>query len=81
MKGNLGSYAASDGKHYWNCWTSSYRKDVDGYIEHAFCEEERTGRALCGSKFQDSGLVSIPHELDEPSCLKCAAIMRRRGLI
>lgn len=76
-----GSDAAADGKTYWNCWTSNYRRDVDGYIEHAFCLEERTGKTLCGVPFTEGGMVSIPREMDQPTCLKCERIMRRRGAI
>jgi len=72
---------AADGKHYWNCWTRTYNSSVDGYIEHAFCEEENTGKTLCGCRFEDTGLISIPHELSLPTCLKCRKIMENKNLL
>lgn len=74
---------ALDGKTYWNGWTNNYRPgpDIGGYIEHAICEEDRTGKSLCGVRIQDSGLMSIPGEMNQPGCRRCAAIMRKRGAI
>lgn len=74
-------YAALDGKHYWNCWTRNYQPERDGYCIHAFCEEDRTGRTLCGVIANDGGLQSFPHDEDQPSCLKCRAIMIKRKAI
>lgn len=71
-------FQADDGKHYWNCWTRNYQPDRDGYCMHAFCEEDRTGRALCGVKTSDGGGLSYPNELDAPSCRKCRKIMQKR---
>lgn len=72
--------AASDGKHYWNCWTSNYRPESDGYIIHAFCEEDKTGRALCGCRCQNGGGVSFPSE-GRPSCFRCQRSMEFRGVL
>lgn len=74
-------YRAADGKHYWNCWTHNYSAARDGYCIHAFCEEDRTGRALCGVRTADGGGLSFPHDDDAPSCLKCRRIMQKRGAI
>ncbi len=78
---NPDRYKALDGKHYWNCWTRNYQADRDGYAQHAFCEEDRSGRALCGVVAAQGGAQSYPHEIDQPSCLKCCAIMVKRGAI
>lgn len=75
MKTNL---RASDGKHYWNCWTGNYRPEDDGYIIHAFCEEDKTGRALCGVRCQNGGGISFPSE-GKPSCFKCLKIFDSRN--
>lgn len=79
----LGSdpYVALDGKHYWNSWTRNYQPDRDGFCQHAFCEEDRTGRTLCGVVSAQGGGLAYPKELDQPSCLKCRRIMVRRGAI
>jgi hypothetical protein len=74
-------YAAIDGKHYWNCWTSNYQPERDGYCIHAFCEEDRTGRALCGVRQIEGGGQSFPNDVPTPSCLKCRRIMIKRGAI
>lgn len=74
-------YKATDGKHYWNCWTNNYQADRDGYCQHAFCEEDKTGKTLCGVATQGGGGISIPNELDSPSCLKCRRIMEKRGAL
>lgn len=80
-KNSKGSLAAPDGKHYWNVWTSNYRRSDDGYIQHAFCEEDRTGRTLCGRVAMEGGGLSFPHELRRPSCKQCQAVMERRGAL
>lgn len=74
-------YAALDGNHYWNAWTRNYRWDGDGYIQHAFCQEDRSGRTLCGVVALDGGGLSYPNDLDRPSCMKCRQIMVKRGAI
>jgi len=81
VKTKADPYKASDGKHYWNCWTNNYLASRDGYCQHAFCEEDRTGKTLCGAVSQEGGGISIPNELDKPSCLKCSAIMLKRGAL
>lgn len=72
--------AALDGKHYWNCWTNNYRPERDGYCIHVFCEEDRTGRTLCGCISSDGGGESYPLE-GMPSCLRCLRIMKSRSAI
>lgn len=72
---------ARDGKHYWNGWTSNYQPSRDGYCIHAFCEEDKTGRALCGVTLSQGGFQSFPHDIDRPSCLKCRRVMERRGVL
>jgi hypothetical protein len=74
-------YVAPDGKHYWNCWTWNYSRREDGYIIHAFCEENKTGRALCGVWSREGGGLSIPNDLRFPSCLRCRRIMEKRGAL
>jgi len=73
-------YAAPDGKHYWNCWTNNYRPERDGYIIHVFCEEDRTGRTLCGCLTSDGGGESYPRD-GVPSCRRCKTIMKKRGAL
>lgn len=77
MKAKAVNLAASDGKHYWNCWTSNYLPREDGYRIHAFCEEDRKGRTLCGVRAQNGGGVSFPHE-GKPSCHRCLKIFNKR---
>lgn len=55
-------YVANDGKHYWNVWTNNYQRERDGYCIHAFCEEDRTGRTLCGVIGQEGGGESFPKD-------------------
>lgn len=81
VKTKADPYKAADGKHYWNCWTNNYQVSRDGYCQHAFCEEDRTGKTLCGVVSREGGGISIPNELDKPSCLKCRAIMLKRGAL
>jgi len=78
--GKKSDWRALDGKHYWNCWTNNYQLDRDGYCIHAFCEEDKTGRALCGVKTQDGGGVSFPLE-GRPSCIRCERVMKKRGVL
>lgn len=78
--GKKDDWRASDGKHYWNCWTSNYQPERDGYCIHAFCEEDKAGRTLCGVKAENGGGVSFPSE-GKPSCLKCERAMIRRGVL
>lgn len=73
-------YVAADGKHYWNCWTNNYQRSRDGYCIHAFCEEDQTGRMLCGAVGAEGGGESFPKD-GQPSCLKCRRIMDRRGVL
>lgn len=73
-------YVAADGKHYWNCWTTNYQPERDGYCIHAFCEEDLGTRALCGAKISEGGGQSVPRE-EIPSCLKCRRIMIKRGAL
>lgn len=73
-------YVAPDGRHYWNCWTSNYRQERDGYCIHAFCEEDRTGRTLCGVRSSDGGGESFPKD-GRPSCTKCRRTMTNRGAL
>lgn len=73
-------YVAPDGKHYWNCWTSNYQPDRDGYVIHAFCEEDRTGRTLCGVTSSDGGGESFPLD-GQPSCRRCKGTMVKRGAL
>ena len=73
-------YAARDGRHYWNGWTRNYQWHRDGYCIHAFCEEDKTGRALCGVRLNEGGGMSFPLE-GVPSCLRCHKTMEKRGLI
>ena len=77
---SLDSYVAPDGKHYWNCWTGNYQASRDGYVIHVFCEEDRTGRMLCGGVAWEGGGESYPRD-GRPSCLKCERIMVRRGAL
>jgi hypothetical protein len=79
--GAMSKYAAADGKHYWNCWTNNYRPAEDGYITHAFCEEDKGPRALCGAKTVEGGGLSIPHDIARPGCIKCHHIMKKRGAL
>lgn len=74
------NYAALDGRHYWNCWTSNYQRHRDGYCIHAFCEEERTGRTLCGVRSSEGGGLSFPKD-GEPSCIRCLGTMTKRGAL
>ncbi len=76
----IDSYRAPDGLHYWNCWTSNYRRADDGYTIHAFCEEDRTGRALCGVRTAEGGGESFPRD-GWPSCVRCKATMVKRGAL
>ena len=73
-------YVAPDGKHYWNCWTANYRPKEDGFIIHAWCDEDKTGRALCGVKSSDGGGMSFPRE-GIPGCIRCRKTMEKRGAL
>lgn len=73
-------FIAADGKNYWNCWTRNYQMDRDGYCIHAFCEQDRTGRTLCGAKINETGLESVPSE-GKPSCHRCTKIMQKRRVM
>lgn len=75
------SFVSPDGKHYWNCWTRNYQPSRDGYCQHAFCEEDHSGKTLCGVVSSDGGGMSIPNELSQPSCKKCRNIMQKRGAL
>lgn len=76
-----GQTRAFDGKHYWNCWTRNYQSARDGYCIHAFCEEDRTEKTLCGVVATEGGGQSFPHDENQPSCLKCRRIMFKRGAL
>ena len=80
MSKKADNYVARDGKHYWNCWTRNYQPDRQGYCIHAFCEEDRTGRTLCGVVASQGGGESFPAD-GQPSCYRCARTMRNRGVI
>ena len=75
-------YAALDGKHYWNCWGGRYHPERDGYCIHVFCEEDKTPNTLCGFKnATEGGGLSVPNQLDTPSCLRCRRIMQKRAAL
>lgn len=81
LAGAQGSaYAAHDGKHYWNCWTENYQWRRDGYCIHVFCEEDKTGRTLCGVVASNGGGEAYPRD-GAPSCRKCLSAMQRRGAL
>lgn len=73
------SYVASDGKHYWNGWTGAYRVQHGTHMTHAFCDEDKTVRSLCGVEIAEGGGLSIPSET-KPGCLKCYRILIKRGI-
>lgn len=75
-------YRAADGKHYWNCWGGRYEWQRDGFCIHVFCEEDKNDKTLCGFRgASEGGGLSVPNDLDTPSCLKCRRIMQKRGAI
>lgn len=66
----------------WNGWTSNYLPKEDGYILHAWEEKPRkVTRALCGVKIQDTGLIQLGEDGWMPGCMRCRAILRKRGLL
>ena len=69
----------------WNCWTRNYSARDMGVITHAFDElseqYNRHGRALCGVKVHDSGLVALGENGWRPGCIRCTRILSARGLL
>jgi hypothetical protein len=69
----------------WNGWTNNYSRKNDGYIIHAFDDKEsvarKTFKSLCGVELQETGLIQLGEECWSPGCLKCRAILKKRGLL
>lgn len=65
----------------WNCWSGNliYDDGEPGYIIHMFDEAAKTGRSLCGVRYQDSGMLNL-NEV-EPGCIKCRRVLEKRGLL
>lgn len=76
---------ANNAPMIWNCWTRNYSARSMGFITHAFDEfseqYQRRGKALCGVKVHDSGLVALGEDGWRPGCMRCSRILTARGFL
>ena len=79
------TYTRSGEFSIWNGWSRNYSRLDDGYITHAFdekeCREKRRCVSICGVNIEDSGLVELGESGWYPGCLKCQAVLIKRGFL
>lgn len=68
----------------WNCWVR-FNKAEGGFVLHV-CEEgsasDLEGRSICGVDVTEYGGIELGTPgFNEPSCRRCASILKRRGLL
>jgi len=70
--------AITDPTRYWNCWSSNYQPERDGYCIHVFDENSTKGTALCGAPSMEGGGLNLTET--HVSCRRCQASLRKRGV-